>query len=93
MISANAVLVVVSKVLDAVCKAEVCPLLSKARYYQIFISVEVLIALIVLVVYLGELTVKGNSHLDSDFLIKSYKDFSCSDQIVLADMPTATIWP
>ena len=58
--TANAVMVVVSKLLDAVCHRNgTCPLLSKARYLQILISLEVVIALVVLIVYLGEESVSG----------------------------------
>ena len=55
VLAANAVLVVVSRLLDAVCHQDgTCAFLSKARYLQILISLEVVIALALLIVYFGQ---------------------------------------
>ena len=57
--AANAILVVVSRVLDAVCHPDgTCAFLTKTRYLQILICVEVVIALSLLIVYFGQCHVK-----------------------------------
>ena len=60
VLAANAVLLVVSRLLDAVCHQDgTCAFLSKTRYLQILISLEVVIALALLIVYLGQCLVQS----------------------------------
>ncbi|KAK7106384.1 transmembrane protein 192-like isoform X2 [Littorina saxatilis] len=66
---ANAIMVVLSKLLDSVChKDGHCPFLTKTRYLQILVSLEVVIALVLLLVYLVK-TLRFNKAKETpDFL-------------------------
>lgn len=72
---ANAVLVVVSRILREVCEPDGrCEALSKAAYLQILISLEAVVALIVLLVYLVK-TIHFNKAKDiPDFLRASVRN-------------------
>ncbi|XP_025100371.1 uncharacterized protein LOC112567772 isoform X2 [Pomacea canaliculata] len=74
--AANAVLLVVTKLLDEVCdKNGTCHFLNKTRYLQIIISVEVLVALVFLLIYLVK-TMHFNRAKEAPDFMKSTLDSS-----------------
>ncbi|XP_076438504.1 transmembrane protein 192-like [Babylonia areolata] len=69
---ANVVMLMVSQVLDAVCQdGKSCPLMSRVRYYQVLVSVEVVIALVMLLVYLVKTLRFNRAKQVPDFLRSS----------------------
>lgn len=79
--AANAILVILSKVLDTACpENNSCRMFTKAHYLQILISLEVLIALALLVVYLVKTTRFNKAKAVPDFLRSSSSPHSTSTQ-------------